>query len=260
VPFTGTLRFNIARTLTAARPLSAATVLARGKPFTFAVQVTNMSAAPEDVFIDARLPAAVSYPLSPQSAVTAVPLPLPPNVNPPEWIVPTHALAVQAQARSAQPAMFGFGPFPRDPDVSTASGSAAWAQFPAGGPGALPTPVTPGLWYAIPAPAGPAPVPGARPAPATLGMTATVGAFDPAVSTPQGDFWRFAVTPLAPRANYSLLRLNPGQTVKIPVTMTPAAPSGSVVSGTLYVDDFVDSVSFLSGSEIAALPYRYTVR
>jgi hypothetical protein len=93
-----------------------------------------------------------------------------------------------------------------------------------------------------------------------LGMTATADEFDPAVSTPQGDFWRFAVTPLAPRATYSLLRLNPGQTVKIPVTMTPTAPSGSVVSGTLYVDDFADSLSFLSGSEIAALPYQYRVR
>jgi hypothetical protein len=91
-------------------------------------------------------------------------------------------------------------------------------------------------------------------------MTATADEFDSAVSTPQGDFWRFAVTPLAAHANYSLLRLNPGQTVKVPVTMTPTAPSGSVVQGTLFIDDFVDSVSFLSGSEIAALPYQYTVR
>jgi hypothetical protein len=267
VPFTGTLRFNIARTLTASRPLSAATVLPRGKPYTFAVQVTNMAAAPEDVFIDARLPAAVSYPLAPQSAVAAVPVPLAPNVNPPEWIVPTHAVTVQARVSGAQPVMFGFGPFPGYPRLAAAPGSATRAQAPASGPaapaagpGAPPARATPGLWYAIPAAAGPAPVAGARPATATLGMTATADEFDPAVSTPQGDFWRFAVTPLAPRATYSLLRLNPGQTVKIPVTMTPTAPSGSVVSGTLYVDDFADSLSFLSGSEIAALPYQYRVR
>jgi hypothetical protein len=260
VPFTGTLRFNIARALTASRPISAATVLPRGKPFTFAVQVTNMSAAPEDVFIDARLPAAVSYPLAPQSAVASVAVPLKPNVNPPEWIVPPRTLAVQARAVSGQPVMFDFGPFPGDPGVATPSGSAAWAQFPAGGPGALPTPVTPGLWYALPAPAGPYPVSGARPASATVAMTATADEFDPAVSTPQGDFWRFAVAPLAAQANYSLLRLNAGQTVKIPVTMTPTAPSGSVVRGTLFIDDFVDSMSFLSGGEIAALPYQYAVR
>jgi hypothetical protein len=288
VPFTGTLRFNIARTLTASRPLSAATVLPRGKPYTFAVQVTNMAAAPEDVFIDARLPAAVSYPLAPQSAVAAVPVPLAPNVNPPEWIVPTHAVAVQARVSGAQPVMFGFGPYPGYPRLAAVPGSATWAQAPASGPAAPaagsealaagsealaagsealaagpeapPAPATPGLWYAVPAAAGPAPVAGARPATATLGMTAAAAEFDPAVSTPQGDFWRFAVTPLAPRATYSLLRLNPGETVKIPVTMTPVAPSGSVVSGTLYVDDFADSLSFLSGSEIAALPYQYRVR
>jgi hypothetical protein len=267
VPFTGTLRFNIARTLTASRPLSAATVLPRGKPFTFAVQVTNMAAAPEDVFIDARLPAAVGYPLAPQSAVAAVPLPLAPNGNPPEWIVPTHARTVQARVSSAQPVVLGFGPFPGYPGLVTPPGSATWAQAPAAGPaapaagpGAPPAPATPGLWYAIPAPAGAAPGAGAGPATASMGMTVAADEFDPAVSTPQGDFWRFAVAPLAPLATYSLLRLNPGQTVKIQVTMTPAAPSGSVVSGTLYVDDFADSLSFVSGSEIAALPYQYTVR
>jgi subtilase family protein len=261
VPFTGTMRFNIARTLTASRPLSAATVLPRGKPFTFAVQVTNMAAAPEDVFLDARLPVAVSYPLAPQSAVAAVRLPLAPSGNPPEWIVPTHAVTVQARVSSAQPVMIGFGPFPGYPRLAAAPGAATWAQVPASGPaapaagpGAPPAPATPGLWYAIP------PVIQAGPATATMRMTAAADEFDPAVSTPQGDFWRFAVTPLAPRATYSLLRLNPGQTVKIPVTMTPTAPSGSVVSGTLYVDDFTESMSFLSGSEIAALPYRYTVR
>jgi len=215
--------------------------------------------APSKPSEDAPLPVAVSYPLAPQSAVTSIPVPLRPATSPPEWIVPSRALAVQAGAISGAPVMFDFGPFPGDPDVAAAPGSTAWAQFPAAGPGALPTPVTPGLWYAIPAQAGPYPVSGARAATATMGMTATAAEFDPAVSTPQGDFWQFAVAPLAAHAHYSLLRVNPGRAVTIPVTITPTGTAGSVVHGTLFVDDFVDSMSFLSGSELAALSYQYTI-
>ena len=35
--------------------------------------------------------------------------------------------------------------------------------------------------------------------------------------------------------------------------------AGTVVRGMLYIDDFVDSQQFLSGSQLAALPYSYTV-
>jgi hypothetical protein len=37
------------------------------------------------------------------------------------------------------------------------------------------------------------------------------------------------------------------------------SPAGTVVRGTLYVDDFVDSTQFLSGSQLMALPYSYTI-
>jgi len=61
----------------------------------------------------------------------------------------------------------------------------------------------------------------------------------------------------------------PGQTVTIPATVTPGAAPGSTVRGTLYVD----GASYVSGdvafnllpgplpgaSEVAALPYTYTV-
>jgi hypothetical protein len=40
----------------------------------------------------------------------------------------------------------------------------------------------------------------------------------------------------------------------------PTAPSGTVVSGILYIDDFVDSLQFLSGSQLEAVPYAYKVK
>jgi hypothetical protein len=90
-------------------------------------------------------------------------------------------------------------------------------------------------------------------------MTATTAGFDPAVSTPRGDFWQFAAAPFAARANYGLLRVNPGAAVTIPVTITPKAQPGSLVRGTLFIDAFADSASFVSASETGALPYEYTV-
>jgi hypothetical protein len=67
------------------------------------------------------------------------------------------------------------------------------------------------------------------------------------------------VASLAPRASYNLFTVNPGQTRTIALTVTPAGPPGTVVRGILYIDDFADSPQFLSGSQLAALPYAYTV-
>jgi restriction endonuclease Mrr len=90
-------------------------------------------------------------------------------------------------------------------------------------------------------------------------MTAVTQAFDPAVTSPVGDFWQFAVAQTASSAAFSLFVINPGQTRVIDATIRPAAAPGTVVRGTLYVDDFEDSMSFLSGSQLAALRYEYKV-
>ena len=90
-------------------------------------------------------------------------------------------------------------------------------------------------------------------------MNAQTKAFDSAVTSPAGDLWLAATNPAA---SFSPVTVNPGQTVTINVTITPNASSGTVVSGDLYVDDYVSSVSpynQLSGDELAALPYEYTV-
>jgi hypothetical protein len=58
--------------------------------------------------------------------------------------------------------------------------------------------------------------------------------------------------------------VNPGQTVTIPVTITPSAPAGSTESGTLYVDDsyffLYEFFNGLNGNDVAAVPYTYTVK
>jgi hypothetical protein len=56
--------------------------------------------------------------------------------------------------------------------------------------------------------------------------------------------------------------LHPDQTATIPVTITPSGSPGTVVSGTLSVEDVVGSVppdGTLPGDELAALPYTYMI-
>ncbi|MGH3165573.1 MAG: S8 family peptidase [Trebonia sp.] len=256
-PFTGVLRLNSARVARGRLPSSAAVALARGRSYTYAVKITNTGAAPEDVFLDARLSSPASYTLEPQDDVSDVKLPMTGSAEPPEWIVPTMTQSVTAQAASAASVTFGFGPFSADPESASATGQTTTAFYPTG---ILPTPVTPGLWDALPSEAGPYAVGGASSAKATMSMTAETKSFDTAVTSPVGDFWTFAVEPLASSTSYNLFVINPGQTRVINATIRPHAPGGTVVKGTLYVDDFEDSLSFLAGSQIAALPYEYKVR
>ena len=255
-PFTGRIRFNGVSVNRGTLPNSPAVSLTRGKTATYQISVRNTGSAPEDVFLDPRLTSTASYLLQPQDQVAGVKLPVPATVNPPEWIVPTMTQSVYASAASTVPIMFDFGPFPGDPDEASSTGLAASAMYPLG---SAVSPVSQGLWYAAPDEIGPYPAGGAVATTVTAAMSAVAQQFDTSASPATGDFWRFAVSPLAESASYNLFIVNPGQTRTIGLTVRPSAPKGTVVHGVLYVDDFVDSMQFLSGSQLQALPYTYKV-
>ena len=105
---------------------------------------------------------------------------------------------------------------------------------------------------------GPFGATGAAPEPVSTAMVATTLAFDPNVTSPTGDMWQTTVNP----GPFGAVIVPPGQSATIPVTITPSGPSGSVVSGTLYVDD-ASLVIFGSlipdGNEVAAFPYSYKI-
>jgi hypothetical protein len=91
----------------------------------------------------------------------------------------------------------------------------------------------------------------------------TTKQFDPAVTTAQGDIWTASTQGLSVFGTFAPVTINPGQTSVINVTITPSGASGTVVSGTLYVDDFVGSLppyGTTTGNELAAIPYRYTIK
>jgi hypothetical protein len=152
--------------------------------------------------------------------------------------------------------MFDFGPYPGDPDAVSSAGATASAAYPVG---RAVTPVTQGLWFAVPSEAGPFGAGGAAKATVTTAMSVVTQQFDTSVSSSTGDFWKFGVKPLASSARYNLFAVNPGQTRTITMTVKPSGAKGTVVRGMLYIDDFADSLQFLSGSQLVALPYAYTI-
>jgi len=258
-PFTGNIVFNHVSAKATGLPEAPTHKLVAGTPVTYPVTITNNGATPEFFFIDARLDTTTELVLSTQLGTSGtVSLPV---TSVPFWLVPTQSSSVSVSQTSSLPAMFDFLPFPGDPDVASASfGSGALCSTTASAsyspPGGT---VTAGIWSAGPTECGPY----ASSAPAgtaTITMTSTSKAFDPAVTSSTGDLWLEATNPSAP---FSPIMINPGQTVVIDVTFTPSGTSGTVVSGGLYVDDFISGVppyGQITGDELAVLPYIYSIK
>jgi hypothetical protein len=258
-PFTGTIQFDAVRVAAPRLPDGARYELAAGTPVTVPVMVTNNSAAPEELFVDPRLDTTVSLTLAPQTPNT-VSLPMAGAF--PTWLVPTQTSSISLSQTSSPAAMFDFSPYPGDPDlVSADSGpgplcadSESASYSPPGGT------VTAGMWSAGPTECGPYAT-GATGGNATITMTAEAKAFDPTMASSGGDLWQAAVDPSVLGA-FSPVTVEPGRAAVMDVTITPAGPAGTVVNGTLYVDSFTSGVppyGQLSGDELAAVPYSYTI-
>ncbi|MGO9300052.1 MAG: protease inhibitor I9 family protein [Acidimicrobiales bacterium] len=266
-PFTGTIQFNAVRVWAAGLPNGARSSLAAGTPVTVPVTVTDNGAAPEDFFVDPRLDATVSLPLAPLTANTVtLPMTVP---SFPAWFVPSETSSISLSQTSTPAAMFDFSPAPGDPDLASAgsgagalcSSSESASYSPPGGT------VTAGYWAAGPTECGPY-ASAATPGSVTIDMTAQTKAFDSAVTSSTGDAWQLlavdpgAFAPSATSAGFTPVVVNPGQTTVIDVTITPSGPVGTMVNGTLYVDDFASGVppyGQFSGDELAAVPYSYTI-
>ncbi len=240
-------------------PNSSSVKLTAGRAQTYDVRVTNDGPQPEAYFVDPRLPGSAPMSLVSLSAGgndTTVPLNVTENI--PVYLFPTHTTAFTAVATTtgSTPIQFdSLGPA-GDPDVISTVGSDVSASFGA-------NPIAQGLWDIAPTVVGPFGATGAPSEPVSTTMDIAAQPFDSAVSAPTGDLWQAGTNPSL-LTGFSPVIVGPGQTATIPVTITPPGPSGTRVSGTLYVDDadpfvFQNFVDF-SGGEVAAFPYSYTVK
>jgi hypothetical protein len=223
--------------------------------------ITNNGNTQQAFFVDARLNQTTSISLANIDApATSSGYALPLTGGGPEWLVPTQTSAVKAVATATLPVIFDYGPNQGDPDLvgvpASASGTTATGAYsPAAGK------VQQGVWFGEPDELGPYTGPAAAGL-VNMTLTATTKAFDPAITTAGGDLWLTALDANVLNTFKSVL-VNPGQTVTVPVTITPAGASGTVVSGTLYIDSLVNGLppySQLTGDEVLAIPYKYTIQ
>ena len=251
-PFTVALNENAVRARAPGLPDSPSVTLT-GTPTTVNVRVFNDGTGPESYFVDARLDTTAQYNLAPITGGATI-APLTATANLPIFEVPTGTteLTAAAQTTGTEPIQFDMSSPAGDPDIGSTSGLTVTAGYSA-------DPVTQGVWDVLPTTVGPFGATGATPEVVEAAMLATTQAFDPSVSTPLGDMWETSVDPSLP---FGAIIVPPGQSATIPVTITPSGPSGTVVTGTLYVDD-ASLVLFgglvPNGNEVAAFPYSYTV-
>jgi hypothetical protein len=259
-PYHGDIRFNNAQVRAGAVPDGRFSRLKSGQAVTVPVRITNAGVAPEDLFLDPRLDATQTYTLAPLASAT-YPLPLPLGAGEPIWLVPSETSAVKVAQTSSLPAMFDTGAAAGDPDLGSASSgpsplcsvNASVFYDPPGGT------VTPGIWFAAPSECGPY----SGPAPAgtaTDALAVQTKGFDPTVTSSTGDLW---LTSVDPATTISPVTISPGRTAEVNVTFTPTGAPGSVIRGTLYVDAVTDDVppyGQLAASELAAIPYEYTIQ
>ena len=255
-PFSGNVRLDNTGIVVSGIPNTPA-VVAAGGTLTMPISITNNGQVAQAFFLDARLNQTTSISLANLGPPPAGGYVLPATANP-FWMIPTHSSSVQVAATANLPVMFDYGPNQGDPDLVGAAGAnntAAGHYTPTGGV------LQQGVWFALPSEIGPY----SGPAPAGLAnmtMTVTTKAFDTAVTTPGGDLWLTALDANTLNSFFGYI-VNPGQTVTIPVTLTANGPSGTVVNGTLYLDALENGTppyGELTGDEVAAFPYTYTIQ
>jgi hypothetical protein len=257
-PFTVTMNDTPVTASAAGLPDSTSTTLTAGTPVTADVTVTNNGTSPEAYFVDARLNSQVTTPLAAQNTSTLTLPDLTGTV--PTYLVPSQTTALSSTVSSTAKLFFDFTYDFGDPDVISDTGTTATGSLSSAS-------IADGDWTITPFLVGPTGKKPAKSVTATTSMTATTAAFDPAVTSPTGDLWLGSVNS---SNGFTPYVVDPGQSVTIPVTITPEGASGTTVTGTLYLDDssvvpslvtFNDlSTNGPEGSEVAAFSYSYTIK
>jgi hypothetical protein len=282
MPFSGTIGFDQVQ-LSGQLPQSAATVLPQGKPTSITLHYTNNGVQPLPIQVDARTTTQQAIPLTSFTGQDTVTVPgnLISIEEPPLFLVPPQTSSVTFQATSSQPLLVNA----KGPSASVIVGgqdlvgdlqaaqqggttSTVTHTSPAGdyvtqggwGVSAGQVGTFTGYGDCQPAPAGCPVFPSAT---AKVSAVATAPGFDTTVTSSTGDYYQPAGSLLF---DLSAPVVNPGDTLPITLTITPNAPVGTVVRGTLNLVTAGNSVALfkllgfaVSGDVMESIPYTYTV-
>lgn len=246
-PFSGRLQFNTLEIHPKGLPNSAHTTLPAGKPVTATVTVKNTGNSPELFFADGRLTGqAADMPLI--SVGPSSGLPLGNAGGGAQWPVPTQTSSLTFNGSSTTAIQLDAGFFSGDPTYYGPSNGDTASVTICGHE------LAPGAWGSDATIYGPT---GSTVHTDKVNLTAVAHTelFDPGFAAATGDIWRASVDATAPA--FTPITIQPGQTGTITVTLTPSAAKGTVVHGTLYVDDYSPATG--DGDELTAIPYTYTV-
>jgi hypothetical protein len=265
-PFKGTVSFNGVGASAAGLPNSSATTLTRGQPQTVTVSVTNPGVQAILVGVDPRLKHFTTQQPVPIQGQTTLDLPADPSATP-IYVVPPDTKSLTVTANSTTPTqlelqgsaagmdLFGDLSAAQNGDaLSTASVSET-------GPGYI----SKGIWFTALQEIGPFTDDGQRSGTSTITASMSSYAFDGDVTSTTGDPFGNSVDPNNNGFGHPV-KILPGQTKQITVTITPTAASGKVVKGVLnlvtpatFPAGFTGLPQVTTGEVIKALPYEYTV-
>jgi hypothetical protein len=269
-PFTVTTGDSAVPTTAGGLPDSSTAQLPARTATTYDVTVQNTGTAPETFFPDARLGGTTQLNLAAFNPPPAAGIPAASTVVPndsadlPTYLVPTDSTALTAQASTTGATPISFDTSPGaideaelgDPDIGSTTGTSAVASLSA-------QVLQPGGWDIAPNVVGPFGKTGVPNETVNTSMSVITSPFDSTVSSPTGDLWADATT-ASQLTSFDPITVAAGKSATIPVTITPTGAPGTVVSGTLYLDDYVDSVFaslvYPTGDQVAAIPYSYTVK
>jgi hypothetical protein len=264
-PFSGTIQFN---QVNVASDLPDGNVsIASGETKTYDVHVTNTGDAPEEFFVDPRLNQTQTINLLDQNfppTAANMPLPLPAGLLFPYYAVPSETTQLEASITGTGPVTFDLQYFQGDPDVSpgvnNGSGTTGSIQGNTASVTLSEPEISSGTWLLNPEEIGPYPATGAPTITASATLSALTQAFNTSMTSSTGDLWS-QINGLS--KGFTPVYVAPGASATITVDVAATGAAGSVVSGTLYVDDYLLGSAFFDGpvdsDELAAFPYSYTI-
>ncbi|RKN45246.1 hypothetical protein D7223_16535 [Micromonospora endolithica] len=250
-PFHG--RVGFAPLPVVATGVPAGAVLPAGRPAEATLTITNTGTAPASYFVDARLDAVGEVPLRPVASA-AYRTPVSGADVYPRFPVPTGTTRLRMSADSAVPHVLDTQPYGEngyyvgDPDLAGTAGRRSEVVVSSAEVAAT-------TWICNANRAGPF---GATPQPSArvdCEATALTRLFDRRITSSTGNYWRRVVE--GSTEPYTPLTLAPGQSGRITVVFSSDEPVAERVSGSLTVITLDARTGF--GTEVAAVPYAYTV-